>query len=86
MVHMEQHTLSLSGLGRQFGSTRAVDAVNLDIAPGQFVGVIGRSGAGKSTLLRLINRLVVHYLTSPKPTATPRWSQLLLAKPSRVPT
>lgn len=33
----------------------------------------------------LINRLVVHFLTSPKPTATPRWSQLLLAKPSREP-
>ncbi len=32
----------------------------------------------------LINRLVVHFLTSSKPTATPRWSQLLLAKPSRV--
>lgn len=34
----------------------------------------------------LINRLVVHFLTSPKPTATPRWSQLLLAKPPRVPS
>ncbi|MBC7285886.1 MAG: ATP-binding cassette domain-containing protein, partial [Hoeflea sp.] len=52
---MEQNLLSLSGLGRSFGSTRAVDAVTLDIRPGQFVGVIGRSGAGKSTLLRLIN-------------------------------
>ncbi len=58
MAAMEQHILSLSGLGRQFGTTRAVDAVNLDFAPGQFVGVIGRSGAGKSTLLRLINRLI----------------------------
>jgi phosphonate transport system ATP-binding protein len=55
---MEQQTLSLSGLGRSFGSTRAVDNVTLDIRPGQFVGVIGRSGAGKSTLLRLINRLI----------------------------
>lgn len=55
---MEKHTLSLSGLGRNFGSTRAVDNVSLDIPSGQFVGVIGRSGAGKSTLLRLINRLI----------------------------
>jgi phosphonate transport system ATP-binding protein len=55
---MEKHTLSLSGLGRSFGSTRAVDRVSLDIPSGQFVGVIGRSGAGKSTLLRLINRLI----------------------------
>ena len=51
-------TLSLSNVSRVFGETRAVDQVTLDIAPGQFVGVIGRSGAGKSTMLRLINRLI----------------------------
>ncbi|TKA95547.1 ATP-binding cassette domain-containing protein [Cereibacter changlensis] len=55
---MEQHILSLSGLGRSFGVPRAGNAVTLDIRAGQFVGVIGRSGAGKSMLLRLINRLV----------------------------
>lgn len=55
---MEKHNLTLSGLGRSFGSTRAVDGVSLDIGPGEFVGIIGRSGAGKSTLLRLVNRLV----------------------------
>ena len=32
----------------------------------------------------LINRLVAHFLTSPHPTAHPRWTQLLLAKPSKV--
>jgi phosphonate transport system ATP-binding protein len=50
--------LSLSNVSRVFGTTRAVDRVSLDVAPGQFVGVIGRSGAGKSTLLRLVNRLI----------------------------
>lgn len=50
--------LILSGVTRRFGETTAVDDVSLSIAPGQFVGVIGRSGAGKSTLLRLINRLI----------------------------
>lgn len=50
--------LALQGVSRQFGETRAVDNVTLNIRPGQFVGVIGRSGAGKSTMLRLINRLV----------------------------
>ncbi|MFN4128949.1 MAG: ATP-binding cassette domain-containing protein [Paracoccaceae bacterium] len=55
---MEKHMLSLAGLGRTFGSTRAVENVTLDIRSGEFVGVIGRSGAGKSTLLRLINRLI----------------------------
>lgn len=55
---MEQNILSLGGLGRSFGATRAVDGVSLDIGPGEFVGIIGRSGAGKSTLLRLVNRLI----------------------------
>jgi len=32
----------------------------------------------------LINRLVVHFLTSPRPTSHPRFSQLILNKPSRV--
>ncbi len=50
--------LTLSNVTRAFGETVAVDNVSLNIAPGQFVGVIGRSGAGKSTMLRLINRLI----------------------------
>ncbi|MEM9797099.1 MAG: phosphonate ABC transporter ATP-binding protein [Pseudomonadota bacterium] len=50
--------LVLEDVTRHFGETKAVDGVNLRIAPGQFVGVIGRSGAGKSTMLRLINRLI----------------------------
>jgi phosphonate transport system ATP-binding protein len=49
--------LKLHDLTRQFGKKTAVEAVTLDIQPGQMVGVIGRSGAGKSTLLRMINRL-----------------------------
>lgn len=50
--------LILTDVTRQFGDTTAVDRASLSIAPGQFVGVIGRSGAGKSTMLRLINRLI----------------------------
>jgi phosphonate transport system ATP-binding protein len=49
--------LSCRGLTRRFGSVVAVDAIDLDVPPGQMLGVIGRSGAGKSTLLRMINRL-----------------------------
>jgi len=49
--------LVIEGLCRRYGSKLAVDDVSLQVAPGRFVGVIGRSGAGKSTLLRMINRL-----------------------------
>jgi len=49
--------LVIEGLSRRFGDKAAVADVNLQVAHGAFVGVIGRSGAGKSTLLRMINRL-----------------------------
>ena len=49
--------LMIEGLSRRFGDKMAVSEVDLAIAPGAFIGVIGRSGAGKSTLLRMINRL-----------------------------
>jgi sulfonate transport system ATP-binding protein len=42
----------LRGGSRRFGATTVLDAVDLDIAPGEFVGVLGRSGSGKTTLLR----------------------------------
>jgi ATP-binding cassette, subfamily B, bacterial HlyB/CyaB len=34
-----------------------LNGVNLDIAPGQVVGIVGRSGSGKSTLTKLVQRL-----------------------------
>jgi phosphonate transport system ATP-binding protein len=49
--------LVIEGLTCRFGTKAAVDNASFSIAPGGFVGVIGRSGAGKSTLLRTINRL-----------------------------
>jgi len=49
--------LVVEGLTCRFGNKAAVDNASFSIAPGGFIGVIGRSGAGKSTLLRTINRL-----------------------------
>jgi peptide/nickel transport system ATP-binding protein len=40
------------------GAVRAVDHVDLDVAKGEFVGIVGESGCGKSTLLFAIARLL----------------------------
>ena len=50
--------LTVEGLTCRFGTKTAVDNASFAVAPGAFIGVIGRSGAGKSTLLRMVNRLV----------------------------
>ncbi len=50
--------LEFRNVTRRFGEKAAVSDVTLSVAPGSFVGVIGRSGAGKSTLLRMANRLL----------------------------
>src|SRR3984885_9750551 len=56
-LRLEHCMLVVEGLTCRFGTKAAVDNASFSIAPGGFVGVIGRSGAGKSTLLRMINRL-----------------------------
>ena len=44
----------MRGLSRKFGDRTVLHGVDLDIAHGEFIALIGRSGSGKSTLLRAL--------------------------------
>jgi ABC-type Fe3+/spermidine/putrescine transport system ATPase subunit len=47
-------TLRLKRLTRVYGTTRAVDCVDIDIKDGEFLSLLGPSGCGKTTTLRMI--------------------------------
>lgn len=44
-------TLHLTHLSKHYGATPVFSGVNLSVAPGEFVAIVGESGVGKSTLL-----------------------------------
>ncbi len=46
--------LELSGISGAYGATRVLDGIDLKIAKGEFVALLGASGCGKTTLLRII--------------------------------
>ena len=46
--------VTVRNLTRQFGANRVLDGLDLDLAPGGFVALLGRSGSGKTTLLRTL--------------------------------
>lgn len=49
--------ISIRGLTKRYGTNTVLDAIDLDLAAGERVAIIGPSGTGKSTLLRCMNFL-----------------------------
>ena len=50
--------IQLRGVSKAYGNSVILDEMNLDIYPGEGLGVIGPSGTGKSTILRIIAGLL----------------------------
>ena len=47
-------TVTLTGLVKRYGTTRALDGVSLAVVPGEFFTLLGPSGCGKTTTLRSV--------------------------------
>ena len=56
---MTEPIIQIQDLHKHFGTTAALNGVDLNVFPGEVVVIIGPSGSGKSTLLRCVNRLEV---------------------------
>lgn len=48
--------IEMDGIGFRYGSRSVIRSLNLDIRPGEMIGLVGHSGSGKSTLVNLICR------------------------------
>ncbi|MBL8555550.1 MAG: ABC transporter ATP-binding protein [Phenylobacterium sp.] len=53
-----ESAIRLEGVTRRYGGLAALDGVDLDVAPGAFVALVGGSGSGKTTLLKTVNGLI----------------------------
>ena len=64
-----EFAVKAKGVIKNYDNSRALDAIDLEVRPGQVLGLIGPNGAGKSTLLQsvlgLLNTCLLY--TSPSP-------------------
>ena len=59
MTHREsserQPRLTMKGVTKNFGATRALRKVDLEVYPGEVLALVGENGAGKSTLMKVLS-------------------------------
>src|SRR5262245_42810596 len=49
-----QPVITVKGLSKQFGTVRALEAVDLELMRGEVHGIVGENGAGKSTFMKIL--------------------------------
>jgi polar amino acid transport system ATP-binding protein len=57
MSAVEAPIVDIQGLRKSYGTNEVLKGIDLAVAPGEVIAIIGKSGSGKSTLLRCINGL-----------------------------
>ena len=77
-------TLYISGQEDKIVDPKMGEIAAGDLQHGQYLSIPSCGHAPQIEKPWLINRLVVHFLTSPRPSSHPRFTQLILNKPSRV--
>jgi ABC-2 type transport system ATP-binding protein len=58
VTRMSDAAISVTGLEKSFGDVRALDGVDLEVAPGTVLGLLGPNGAGKTTAVRVLATLL----------------------------
>ncbi|WP_432588248.1 ATP-binding cassette domain-containing protein [Streptomyces sp. HD1123-B1] len=56
----DEPVVRLKGVGKLYGTVRALEGIDLDVRPGKVTCVLGDNGAGKSTLIKIVSGLHQH--------------------------
>lgn len=84
MKLLQAPTLLVTGTEDRICDPKTAEEACRELPAGHFLAIPGCGHAPQIEKHWLINRLVVHFMTAPQPTAHPKWTQLLLAKPTRA--
>ncbi|CAK8744276.1 Macrolide export ATP-binding/permease protein MacB [Sodalis praecaptivus] len=57
VMHLPQMAIETRHLSKRFGEVIALEDINLHIARGEFVAIMGASGSGKTTLMNILTCL-----------------------------
>jgi len=57
---MSEYLLEMKGIVKKFDGVRALDGIDLQIKPGECIGLCGENGAGKSTLMKILSAVYPH--------------------------